>query len=73
MVIDSWLSNECVDADVRAGEFGGIGVTESVHQRARYRLSIGASTFECSFDTRLQCSLGNALTVTADDNRERAG
>jgi hypothetical protein len=46
--------HERVDADIRVGEFGGVGVAQSVHERAGYMLRVGAGAFECPLDARLQ-------------------
>jgi hypothetical protein len=45
-----------VDADVGVGEFRGVRLTESVHERAADGLRVGACTFEAPLDAGLQGS-----------------
>jgi hypothetical protein len=71
--MDSWPSSFItVDADVGGGEFGGVGVAESMHERAGHGLGIGAGAFERPFDPRLQGSLGDALPVAPTKSGERS-
>ncbi len=56
-----------VDADVGASEFGGVGLTQSVHQGTRDGLGLGARAFESAFDAGLQGPLGDSLSVATDE------
>src|SRR5271163_3577536 len=58
-----------VDADIGAGEFGGVRVPKPVDQSAWDRLCIGAGALECPLDARLQCSRRDALAVAPDEQR----
>ncbi len=62
-----------VYADVGAGEFGGVGVAQSVYQGAGDGLGVGAGALERPFNARLQSSCGDALTVAADKQRTARG
>ena len=61
--------HEGVDADVRTGEFGGVGVAQSVNERAGDGWGVGAGASERPRDARLQRTLCDALAVAADEER----
>ena len=58
---------ECVDADIGVGEFGGVGVSQRVHECTRGAVGVGAGQFEGAQDAILQGPPGDSVAVIADE------